>query len=422
MLDPLSPTAAVQRPSTVQSQAWMDRARINLLQNYKQQPVVLERGQGTRVWDADGREYLDLLGGIATLPFGHCHPEITAAAKAQLDKLWHVSNVFYSEPQIALAEKLLQLSGLDRAFFCNSGAEANEALLKMARKAQKDRGQTERVEFICFERSFHGRTLATVTATGQPKYQKGFEPLPPGFLHVPYGDFEAVRRVVGPRTAAILVEPIQGEGGVHPAPEGFLVALRALCDKEGLFLLVDEVQTGLGRTGVDFAFQRAGIRPDGFSLAKGLANGLPIGAMVCTEEAGQALVPGTHGSTFGGNPVTAAAALATLTLASQPAQLASNRSKGEYFLTALGTLQAELPGQVAAVRGQGLLLGVELAFDAGPIVGRMREQGVLCNLAGERTIRFAPAYLVTHEEMDRGVLALRRALTAGASSDFRPAI
>jgi acetylornithine/N-succinyldiaminopimelate aminotransferase len=420
VLDPQSPTATVQRASTVQSQAWMDRARENLLQNYKQQPVVLERGQGTRVWDADGREYLDLLGGIATLPFGHCHPGITAAVKAQLDKLWHVSNVFYSEPQIALAEKLLQLSGLDRAFFCNSGAEANEALIKLARKVQKDRGQTERVELVCFERSFHGRTLATVTATGQPKYQKGFEPLPAGFLHVPYGDVEAVRRAVGPRTAAILVEPIQGEGGVRPAPEGFLRTLRTLCDEVGALLLVDEVQTGLGRTGRMFGFQHAGIRPDAFSLAKGLGNGLPIGAMVCTEEAGKALQPGTHGSTFGGNPVTAAAALATVTLASEPGLLASNRAKGEYFLGKLLELKAQLPDQVVDARGQGLLLGVELASDAGPMVGRMREQGILCNLAGERTVRFAPSYLVTNEEMDRGVLALRRALTAG--SEFRPAI
>jgi acetylornithine/N-succinyldiaminopimelate aminotransferase len=415
VLDPLSPVATVERPAATRSQAWMDRARINLLQNYKQQPVVLERGQGTRVWDADGREYLDLLGGIATLPFGHCHPEITAAVKAQLDKLWHVSNVFYSEPQIALAEKLLQASGLDRAFFCNSGAEANEALIKLARKVQKDRGQTERVEILCFERSFHGRTLATVTATGQPKYQKGFEPLPAGFLHVPYGDLDAVRRAVGRRTAAVLVEPIQGEGGVLPAPEGFLASLRQLCDELGALLLVDEVQTGLGRTGRMFGYQHAGIRPDGFSLAKGLGNGLPIGAMVCTDEAGKALQPGTHGSTFGGNPVTAAAALATFTLASDPAILAGVRSKGEHFLAGLRALRTSLPDQVVDARGQGLLIGVELAFDAGPVVGRMREQGVLCNLAGERTVRFAPSYLVTLDEIDQGILALRRALAASVT-------
>ena len=410
MLDPLSPVASVQRPFAVQSEAWMERARAHLLQNYKQQPVVLERGQGTRVWDADGRMYLDLLGGIATLPFGHCHPEITAAVKAQIDRLWHVSNVFYSEPQIALAERLIEASGLDRAFFCNSGAEANEALIKLARKVQKDRGRTERVEILCFDRSFHGRTLATVTATGQPKYQKGFEPLPAGFLHVPYGDLGAVRRAVGQRTAAVLVEPIQGEGGVRPAPEGFLASLRQLCDEVGALLLVDEVQTGMGRTGRMFAFQHAGIRPDGFSLAKSLGNGLPIGAMVCTEEAGRALQPGTHGSTFGGNPVTAAAGLATVTLASDPGVLASNRALGEYFLAALRALQAERPSEVVEARGLGLLIGVELALDPGPVVGRMRELGVLCNLAGERTIRFAPSFLVTRGEIDQGVEALRRAL------------
>jgi len=410
VLDPLSPVASVQRPFAVQSEAWMERARAHLLQNYKQQPVVLERGQGTRVWDADGRMYLDLLGGIATLPFGHCHPEITAAVKAQIDRLWHVSNVFYSEPQIALAERLIEASGLDRAFFCNSGAEANEALIKLARKVQKDRGRTERVEILCFDRSFHGRTLATVTATGQPKYQKGFEPLPAGFLHVPYGDLGAVRRAVGQRTAAVLVEPIQGEGGVRPAPEGFLASLRQLCDEVGALLLVDEVQTGMGRTGRMFAFQHAGIRPDGFSLAKSLGNGLPIGAMVCTEEAGRALQPGTHGSTFGGNPVTAAAGLATVTLASDPGVLASNRALGEYFLAALRALQAERPSEVVEARGLGLLIGVELALDPGPVVGRMRELGVLCNLAGERTIRFAPSFLVTRGEIDQGVEALRRAL------------
>jgi len=410
VLDPQAPVAAVQRASTVHSQAWMERARAHLLQNYKQQPVVVERGEGTRVWDADGRQYLDLLGGIATLPFGHCHPAITAAVKAQLDRLWHVSNVFYSEPQIALAEKLVETSGLERAFFCNSGAEANEALIKLARKVQKDRRQPDRVEIVCFERSFHGRTLATVTATGQPKYQKGFEPLPPGFLHVPYGEMEAVRRAVGPHTTAVLVEAIQGEGGVRPAPEGFLAALRALCDEVGALLLVDEVQTGIGRTGRMFAFQHAGIRPDGFSLAKSLGNGLPIGAMVCTEEAGQSLQPGTHGSTFGGNPVTAAAGLATVTLASDPAVLASNRAQGEYFLAGLRSLRAERPTEVVEARGQGLLLGVELAADAGPVVGRMRELGVLCNLAGERTLRFAPSYVVTREEIDQGLQALRRAL------------
>jgi acetylornithine/N-succinyldiaminopimelate aminotransferase len=409
---PQSTLPTVERPLPSRSRAVMDRARAHLLQNYKQQPIVLERGLGTRVWDADGNAYLDLLGGIATLPFGHCHPEITAAAKAQLDKLWHTSNVFYTEPQVTLAELLTSASGLDRAFFCNSGAEANEAMLKLARKAQRERGQTGRFEFVCFENSFHGRTLATVTATGQPKYQKGFEPLLPGVVHVPYGDLEAVKRAVGPHTAAILVEPMQGEGGVRSAPEGFLRALRALADEEGIFLLVDEVQTGIGRTGKMFAFQHEGIRPDAFSLAKGIANGLPIGAMVCTEQTGKALAPGTHGSTFGGNPVSAAAAVATIRLASDPRLLAANREKGDHFVSRGKAMQARHPGVVKDVRGRGLLLGVELSYEAGPVVARCRERGVLTNLAGERTVRFAPPYIVTLDELDEGLRVLEDAAVA----------
>ena len=411
---PQSAVPTVERPLPSGNRVVIERAKEHLLQNYRQQPVVLDHGQGTRAWDADGNVYLDLLGGIACLPFGHCHPEITAAAKAQLDKLWHTSNVFYTEPQVHLAELLTAASGLDRAFFCNSGAEANEAMLKLARKAQRERGQPGRFEFICFDNSFHGRTLATVTATGQPKYQKGFEPLLPGVVHVPYGDLESVKRAVGPRTAAILVEPIQGEGGVKAAPEGFLRALRTLADAEGVFLLVDEVQTGLGRTGKMFGFQHEGIRPDAFSLAKALANGLPIGAMVCTEATGKALGPGTHGSTFGGNPVAAAAGVVTVQLASDPRVLARNKELGDYFIAKGLEMKARHPALVKDARGRGLLLGVELTYDAGPVVGRLRERGVLSNLAGERTVRFAPPFLVTREELDEGLRVLEDAVVATA--------
>jgi len=411
---PQSVVPGVERPLASKNRAVMDRARAHLLQNYKQQPIVLERGQGIRVWDADGNVYLDLLGGIATLPFGHCHPEISAAAKAQLDRLWHTSNVFYTEPQVALAELLTSLSGLDRAFFCNSGAEANEALLKLARKAQHGRGQPGRFEFVCFENSFHGRTLATVTATGQAKYQKGFEPLLPGVVHVPYGDLQAVRKAVGPRTAAILVEPVQGEGGVCRAPDGFLRGLRSLADETGALLLIDEIQTGMGRTGKMFAFQHEGIRPDGFSLAKGLANGLPIGAMVCTDEAGKALVPGSHGSTFGGNPVAAAAAVATVRLASDPRVLSGNLEKGEHLLARGRAIQGRHPDLIKDVRGRGLLAGIELSFDAGPVVTRCRERGMLCNLAGEKTVRLAPPYIVTLDELDEGLRLLEEAVVAVA--------
>ncbi|MET0405306.1 MAG: aminotransferase class III-fold pyridoxal phosphate-dependent enzyme, partial [Cystobacter sp.] len=265
-------------------------------------------------------------------------------------------------------------------------------------------------EIITFENSFHGRTLATVTATAQPKYQKGFEPLPQGFTHVPYGDLEAVRKAVSARTAAILVEPIQGEGGVRAAPEGFLKALRALCDEQGLLLLVDEIQTGMGRTGKVFAYQHEGIRPDGISLAKALGNGLPIGAMLCTEEAGKSLVAGTHGSTFGGNLITAVAANVVVRKVTEPQLLRDVTQKGEYFVSRLRELQRRLPTLIKEVRGKGLLIGVELFQDAAPIITRCRELGLLLNAAGEKTLRFAPAYTVTHDDLDRGVRTLERAL------------
>ncbi|WP_164017019.1 aspartate aminotransferase family protein [Pyxidicoccus trucidator] len=407
------PSPAAPPVVTPANQASITKAKAHLLQNYKPQPIVLVRGQGTRVWDADGREYLDLLGGIATCALGHCHPEVVAAAKAQLDSLWHVSNVFYSQPQIDLAEQLTEWSGLPRAFFCNSGGEANEALIKLTRKVMKDRGTPERFEIISFEKSFHGRTLATVTATGQPKYHAGFEPLPAGFSHVPYGDIEAVRTAVGPATAAILVEPIQGEGGVRSAPPGFLTALRALCDERGLLLLVDEVQTGMGRTGKPFGFMHEGIRPDAISVAKALGNGLPIGAMLCREELAASLVPGTHGSTFGGNLVAAAAANAVLRILRRPEVLQDVQEKGAHFLARARELQARLPaGRLVAVRGQGLLLGLELDRDVAPVIASLREAGLLVNAAGERTVRFAPPFIVTRDELDQGLAIVERVLTA----------
>jgi acetylornithine/N-succinyldiaminopimelate aminotransferase len=412
---PTTPTSPAKTEPTstprTQNDVWIEKAKAHLLQNYKQQPIVLVRGKGARVWDADGREYLDLLGGIATCALGHCHPEVVAAVKAQVDTLWHVSNVFYSEPQIELAAQLTALSGLPRAFFCNSGAEANEALLKLARKVMKDRGTPERYEIITFDNSFHGRTLATVTATGQPKYHKGFEPLPAGFIHVPYGDIEAVRKAVGPSTAAILVEPIQGEGGVRMAPPGFLKALREVCDERGLLLLVDEVQTGMGRTGKFFGFQHEGIQPDAISLAKALGNGLPIGAMLCSEAAGKSLPSGTHGSTFGGNLVAATAANVVVRLIRDSQMLREVQEKGEHFIARGRELQGRLPTIIKDVRGRGLLLGIELHQEAAPVIARCREQGLLVNAAGEKTVRFAPPYIVTREELDEGLRILERVLT-----------
>jgi acetylornithine/N-succinyldiaminopimelate aminotransferase len=403
-----SPVAAPTR--TEQDLALAGRV---LLQNYKQQPVVLVRGEGVHVWDAEGRRYLDLICGIATCALGHCHPAVVKAAEQQLHTLWHVSNVFYSEPQLQLAERLTRASGLAgaRAFFCTSGAEANEALIKAARRTQHEvRKQKDRHEIITFEGGFHGRTLATVTATAQPKYQQGFEPLPAGFRYAPMGDLEAVKRLVGPSTAAILVEPIQGEGGVRPAPAGFLVALRELCTREGVLLLIDEVQTGLGRTGKAFAFQHEGLLPDAFSLAKSLANGLPMGAMVCNEEVARALPSGTHGSTFGGNLVAAAAAIATWDLATTPAQLAANEALGLEFQALARAVQQRHPEKVKAVRGRGLLQGIEVGPSAAEVVVRCRANGLLVNLAGEQTVRFAPAYVTTREQLAEGLAIFERSL------------
>ncbi|MFN7131107.1 MAG: aspartate aminotransferase family protein, partial [Myxococcales bacterium] len=320
----------------------IETANQVLLGNYRRQPVVFVRGEGARLWDADGREYLDMLAGIATCSLGHCHPKLVETLKAQAERLWHVSNLFFSEPSIELGAKLTRLSGLSRAFFCNSGAEANEALIKLARKVQHDRG-TGRFEIICANNSFHGRTLAAVTATGQPKYHKGFEPLPPGFLHVPYGDLAAVEKAISGKTAAILMEPVQGEGGVRVAPRGFLEGIRALCDQHGLLMLLDEVQTGVGRTGTFFAFEDAGIRPDAVSMAKALGNGIPIGAMLCTEEAGKALGPGTHASTFGGNLLASAVASVVVDLVSDPALLQNCRAMGERLTGRLEALRAAHP-------------------------------------------------------------------------------
>lgn len=406
-----APAPASASPST--TDRVIERAKHHLLQNYKQQPIVLVKGQGAHVWDAEGRQYLDLIAGIATCALGHCHPAVVEAAKRQLDTLWHVSNVFYSEPQIQLAERLTSaFGGTDsRAFFCNSGAEANEALIKLARRFQHEvAGNKQRSEIITFHGGFHGRTLATVTATAQPKYQAGFEPLPGGFVYAPMGDLDAVKRFVGPQTAAILVEPIQGEGGVRVAPPGFLAALRELCDANNLLLLIDEVQTGIGRTGKIFAYQHEGIQPDAISLAKSLGNGLPIGAMVCSDAVGKALPSGTHGSTFGGNLVAAAAAVATWDLATSPQMLASNAEKGALLHRLGAELKARKPGRVVDCRGKGMLFGIEVDTGAADVVARCRQNGLLVNLAGEKTVRFAPAYVTTSHELAEGLTLFERSL------------
>jgi acetylornithine/N-succinyldiaminopimelate aminotransferase len=381
-----------------------------LTPNYKQQPIALVRGEGLYVWDADGRRYLDMLGGIATCALGHCHPWVLAAVEWQLKQIWHTSNGVYNLPSLALAERLCRLSFAKKAFFCNSGAEANEAALKLARRYAFSQGQLERVEVVAMTGSFHGRTLGALAATGQPKYHKGIGPLPPGFSFVPYGDLDALRFEVGPKTAAVIVEAIQGEGGVRIAPKGYLAAVRKICDDAGAIWIADEVQTGVGRTGTLWAYEQEGATPDVMTLAKALGNGLPIGAMVASERVGSALSPGTHASTFGGNPVSAAAALAVLETIDREGLLEACRVAGEYMMGRLHELKRKLGGPIGDIRGRGLLWGVEVDGDATAVVARCRELGMIVNLAGDKVVRLAPALTVEHPQIDEAADILGRAL------------
>ncbi len=389
------------------------RGESVLVGNYRPQPISLVRGQGCRVEDADGKRYLDLMGGIATTVLGHCHPALVRALKEQTGRIWHVSNLYNSEPQIALAERLVRHSFADRVFFCNSGAEANEAALKLARRWHRDRGD-DRFEIVAFEGSFHGRTLFTLSATGTPGYWKGFEPLVPGIHHAPYGDLEATEKLLSPQTAAILVEPLLGEGGVRPAPDGFLRGLRELADRNGCLLVFDEVQTGMGRTGTLFAHEQHGASPDIMTLAKALGGGIPIGATCATEKVAGALTPGTHGSTFGGNPLAAACASAVLDVLIEEGVLEHGRRMGQYLGDALDRLARRLGSKrVRETRGVGLLRALELTSPAAPVVERCREGGVLVITAGETVLRLAPPLVIEQSELQEGVDVIEKAIAAG---------
>jgi predicted acetylornithine/succinylornithine family transaminase len=382
-----------------------------LLQNYRPQPIALVRGRGCRVEDADGRSYLDLMGGIATAVLGHCHPALVRALEEQAHRIWHVSNLFTTEPQIELAERLVRHSFADRVFFCNSGAEANEAALKLARRWHRERGD-DRFEIVAFDGGFHGRTLFTVSATGTPAYWKGFEPLVPGIHHAPYGDLAATEARLSARTAAILVEAVQGEGGVRPAPDGFLRGLRELADANGCLLVVDEVQTGIGRTGTLFAYEQSGVTPDVMTLAKALGGGIPIGAMCATERVAGALTPGTHASTFGGNPLAAACACAVLDELTLGGVLEHGRRMGRFLGEQLEKLAVRHADRVVEARGAGLLRGIELREPAAPVVDRCRAQGVLVITAGERVVRLAPPLVIEQAELEEGLDALEKAIAA----------
>jgi len=381
--------------------------------NYRRTPLVLVRGEGVRVWDSDGREYLDFTSGIAVTGLGHCHPVVTGAIREAAATVVHVSNLYHAAPQIHLAKLLVEHSFADRVFFCNSGAEANEAAIKLARKYGKERGASDRYEIIATRNSFHGRTMATLTATGQDKVQHGFEPLVPGFKHVPYNDLRAMARAIDSRTAAILVEPIQGEGGVYVPDDDYLPGLRKLCDEAGLLLIFDEIQTGVGRTGRLWAYEHSGIEPDVMTLAKALANGVPIGAMLCREEAASVLSAGSHGSTFGGTPFVTSVALATLTTIIGEHVPERAAHTGRELLEGLRKLQARLPA-IREVRGRGLLIGVELAKPAAPVLDACRDAGLLLLLAGDNVVRLAPPLIVLPSDCARALAILATAIEKAA--------
>jgi len=385
-----------------------DAARV-LATTYARFPIALVRGAGARVWDADGREYLDFVGGIAVTALGHCHPKVTAALQAQAQTLLHVSNLYHIEPQIRLAQLLCEHSFADRAFFCNSGAEANEAAIKLARKYAKDHWSTDRYEILCMRDSFHGRTLAALTATGQEKYHHGFEPLVPGFKHVPFDDLRAVERALDSRTCAVLVEPIQGEGGVRVPDPGYLPGLRRLCDAAGALLILDEVQVGMGRTGTLFAYQQSGIEPDILTLAKALANGVPIGALLAKEAVAASFTPGTHAATFGGNPLATAAAVAVVATMVEEGIPARAARIGKYCLDRLEALKVRHP-RLREVRGKGLLIGVEIEGSARDVVQRCMARGLLVLTAGDTVVRMVPPLIITEADVDRALAILEQAM------------
>ena len=387
--------------------------RSTMSTTYNPQPIILQDGRGVRVRDRDGRQYLDFLAGIAVCALGHGHPTLVQRLTEQLQRgVTHVSNGFFTEPQILLQERLVQRSFADRVFLCNSGTEANEAAIKLARRYQRVVRGTPRFEIITFDASFHGRTYGALSATAQPKYHAGFEPMVPGFVHATFNDIDSVRARVGAHTAAIMLEVVQGEGGVRPADPAFLRAVRELCDEQGLLLIVDEVQTGIGRTGEWFAYQHSGVTPDIMTLAKGLGGGVPVGAMVATDEIFRGFERGSHATTFGGNPLATTAALAVLDVIEDEGLLANVSAMARHFETRIDELRAR-QSRILETRGLGLLRGVVIdgtADDALRIVSAARQRGLLMNTAGGNVLRFVPPLTITAQDIDEAVAIVEAAI------------
>ncbi|WP_421078568.1 aspartate aminotransferase family protein [Methanothermococcus sp. Ax23] len=380
----------------------MEEDEKYIMKTYGRLPVVLVKGEGMYVEDINGRKYLDFLAGIAVNNIGHCNPEVVETIKKQAETLMHTSNIYYIVPQVKLAKKLVELSGLDRAFFSNSGAEANEAAIKLARKYGKNNGIGEG-EIITMEHSFHGRTLTTITATAKPKYQEGYEPLPRGFKYVSFNDLEALKENITNKTTAIMLEPVQGEGGVYIADKDYLKGVRDLCDDKNIVLIFDEVQCGMGRTGKMFAYEHYNIKPDILTLAKALGAGFPIGATLAKEEIADAFTPGSHGTTFGGNQLACASAYASVSIVEELLQ--NTQKMGDYFITKLKNLKDKYPF-IKEIRGMGLMIGMELSFNGGDIVKKMLEKGYLINCTSDTVLRFLPPLIVKKEHIDELVDAL----------------
>lgn len=384
-----------------------------LTPNFTFAPMIPAKGLGSRVWDTEGREYLDLAGGIAVNALGHCHPVLVQALTEQAHKLWHVSNIYTTEAAQNLAQKLVQHTFADKVFFCNSGAEANEAALKLARKYARDHFGAEKNEIIACVNAFHGRTLFTVSVGGQPKYSQDFAPLPQGITHIPFNDCAALQQAISDKTCAVIIEPIQGESGVLPATDEFLRTARQLCNQYQAALIFDEVQTGMGRTGKLFAYEHSGVLPDILSSAKALGSGFPIGAMLTTNQFAPSFSAGTHGSTFGGNPLACAVAAAAFDLIQDPQTLNHVQQQGEQLLRGLQAIGTET-GVFQAVRGQGLLIGAVLAEAyqgrASEITAAALQQGLMILVAGGNVLRFAPSLLLNDEDLALGLEKLRLAI------------
>ncbi|WP_257266748.1 aspartate aminotransferase family protein [Endozoicomonas sp. ONNA2] len=403
------------------SEHHVDRSTFNqvMVPNYAPQAMVPVRGKGSRIWDQEGKEYLDFAGGIAVNALGHCHPTLIDALKKQGETLWHLSNVYTNEPALELAQQLINNTFADKVFFCNSGAEANEAAFKLARKYGYDNFGPNKHEIVSFYQSFHGRTLFTVTVGGQKKYCEGFEPVPGGVLHTTYNDLEALKAIMSERTCAVVIEPIQGEGGVIPADPEFIKGVRELCDQHNALLVFDEVQSGIGRTGQLFAYMGLGITPDILTSAKSLGGGFPIGAMLTTNKVAESFGFGTHGSTYGGNPLACAVALEVIKTVNDPQVLANVSSKHDRFQKHLEAINSKY-GIFADVRGKGLLIGAELVEKyhgkGKDFLAAAADEGLMLLVAGPNVLRFAPSLIIPDEDIDEGMARLERAVATVVSA------